>query len=269
MARPANERGAGAKGRKGGKPPDSPPPVPIPDPPPAKPKPKAKPARKRPPAAKTPEGTARPAAHPAAAPALAPSNVSPVDSALARAALAKIGKGETPSRDEARALQRLEKEREDRERWRYYRTIPKGHYITLSGRQTKTLHQQAALYRLPLSGETIDLQQLLTRFHDFLAENAHKLAAGDEEFAGGESSEALEAWRREKARIARIERREKEGKVIDIGVWRDSASTLCGGLREAGRRLGEMFGPNAAKIMSEAIDAVERDLVQGGMDDCA
>ena len=47
------------------------------------------------------------------------------------------------SRDEARALARWQKQREEAQRWEFYRSIPKRHWREMSGRPVKVINEQA------------------------------------------------------------------------------------------------------------------------------
>ena len=89
------------------------------------------------------------------------------------------------SRREREALKRHEKEQEEARRWQYYASIPQKHWRQMSGRQTKVLNEQAALYGIPFGGATVDLPKVVRAVHDFLAENAHKLARDDDPLMQG------------------------------------------------------------------------------------
>lgn len=93
-----------------------------------------------------------------------------------------------------REVKRRRKEVEEETRWEYYRTIPKRHYCKMSGRQPKTVNEQAVRYGLPADGAVVDLAPILRWLHDFLATKARKLAALEPEagiFAGDNSEPAL------------------------------------------------------------------------------
>ena len=102
------------------------------------------------------------------------------DKATAQRAARKLFDGQDLTKAERDALARYEKAKEERLRWQYYHTVPKKHYRAMSGRQDKVLNEQAKRYDLPIGGPVIDLEALLRRFHDFLAENAVKLARDED-----------------------------------------------------------------------------------------
>jgi hypothetical protein len=94
---------------------------------------------------------------------------------------------------------------DDRHRFEIYRTIPQRHYVAMSGRQSKILHEQASRYGLPFAGRVINLEELLRAFHSFLAANARRLSSPDpttDPLLLGGATPALERYRDERAQIA-------------------------------------------------------------------
>ena len=57
---------------------------------------------------------------------------------------------------------------ENRKRWHHYRTIPQSHWEKMSGRQRKTLKEQAITYEIPFGGAKINLLAVVPALHDFL-----------------------------------------------------------------------------------------------------
>src|SRR3954464_8087314 len=100
-----------------------------------------------------------------------------IDKRQAAEAYAKVSRGEELTVREQSVLKRFEKDREEQLRWKYYASIPQKHWRTMSGRQTKVLQEQADRYGIPFGGATVDLSRVVRCIHDFLAANAHKLAA--------------------------------------------------------------------------------------------
>lgn len=135
-----------------------------------------------------------------------------IDRELAAAAIRKRQHGEKPTRDEMAALRRVEKKREEELRWQYYSSIPQKHWREMSGRQAKVINEQASRYGIPFSGRIIDLPAVVRALHDFLAENAGRLARDDETSDG----DALERLRKVKAEMAEIERDRIRGDLIDV-----------------------------------------------------
>jgi hypothetical protein len=169
---------------------------------------------------------------------------------------------ETLSDLERRALARHEKEKEERLRWQYYASIPQKHWREMSGRQTKVINEQAARYGLPCGGAIINLPALARALHDFLAENALKLAKDDDPLSlgGGGNSPALERYREERAALARLDRLEREGALLPRDQVRESLGRIAAIVREAGDAIGRQFGHAAAEILSEALDDARREI---------
>jgi len=188
--------------------------------------------------------------------------ISTVDQDLARAALEKRRAGLRPTREELRALRRIERAREEQLRWEYYRTIPKRHWLEMSGRQTKVVNEQAHRYGLPIGGRTIDLPAVIAALHDFLAANARKLAAGDDDdpALAGASSPNLERKRGEDWRMARLRRRILEHSYLPRSTIHDLLARLAARIRHAGEALQRQFGPAALTILNDALTDVETEI---------
>ena len=66
--------------------------------------------------------------------------------------------------------------------------------------------------------------------------------------------------KKEKAKMAHLERLRQEGELVDRQVIRTFCEILARRLRQAGASLQKMFGPIAAKIVNEAVEDIEREL---------
>ena len=181
-----------------------------------------------------------------------------LEQAQVAAALRKVVMKETLNRQEQQALKRHEKEKEERLRQQYYRSIPQKHWRAMSGRQTKVLNEQAQRYGLPFGGPTLDLTKLAPALHDFLAKNALKLARDEDDLMNGAGSPALERYREERAAIARLDRRKMEGELQPRHEVREMMGTVASILRGAGDALTQQFGPAAAEILHEALNDAQR-----------
>lgn len=146
--------------------------------------------------------------------------------------------------------------------------FPKGVYCTLSSRQQKVIDEQAIRYQLPLRGETLDLGQVLTAFHDFLSSNAKRL--GDST-SGGNDRDSLEL---EKLRV-QISQMQHRTELIKLDFAQASANTihrhevrerlqwLATQLRGFGQYLQRTFGDAAVKALNETLDKIEREILVG------
>jgi hypothetical protein len=183
-----------------------------------------------------------------------------VDRKLAAEAYKKALAGEELTVREQAVLKRYEKDKEERLRWKYYQSIPQKHWREMSGRQTKVINEQALRYGIPFGGATINLPSVARALHDFLADNAVKLAKDDDELMQGNGSPALERYREERAAIARLDRLEREGLLVPRDEIRQVLGRVATILRGAGDALQRQFGPMALEILYEALDDAEREI---------
>lgn len=188
------------------------------------------------------------------------------DEQLAAAALARQKAGGKPHARELAALKRVRERKEEAERWRYYTTVPKKHYLSLCGRQHKVVDEVAARYGAPLFGATIDLGRVLTWFHDFLAENGAKLLreVGKDNLLDGNvaDSPALERLRDETFKLKRLERLEQEKKLLPREFVHEGLIRIASRLRNCGEQLQRQYGHDALAILSEALDDAGREISQ-------
>lgn len=186
-----------------------------------------------------------------------------LDRELASRAYRKVMAGETPTVQERAALKRFESEQEEQRRWQYYESIPQKHWRQMSGRQTKVLHEQAERYGLPFGGRTINLSKVVRALHDFLAANARRLCRGEEELlVSGGPSPALERYRDERARLAKLDRLEREGVLVPKDEVRLGLGRIAAILRTAGESLQQQYGQAAAEILHEALDEAAQSIQQ-------
>lgn len=189
-----------------------------------------------------------------------------VDNELARAAINKRQRGETPTQRELAALRRVEAAAEEKRRWEYYATIPQKHWREMSGRQTKILKEQASRYGIPFADKEIDLPAVVLALHDFLATNKTKLARDDD---GEAESEALERLREEQYRLKRLDRLEREGELIPRDRVHDYFGRVSSILRSVGDKLQrlahdgddafEIFDTGLAAAIAEIHELTEHD----------
>lgn len=181
-----------------------------------------------------------------------------IDQQRAGEALKKALRGEKLSAREQAALKRYEKDREEKLRWEHYESIPQKHWREMSGRQTKIIKEQAALYGIPFGGPKVNLPAVVKALHNFLAANAKKLAADDDALLGAKvSSPALERFREERAKLARLERMERERLLVSRDAVREGLGRVAAVLRSAGETLQKQFGPAALEVLHEALDDAE------------
>ena len=124
-------------------------------------------------------------------------------------------------------------------------TVTKGTWVTWSGRQHKTLGEQAARYGVPIGGATISLPEVARWLHDFLARNARRLKAAE-----ADEQESLEYWRTQRERLRyeseiaqRLDRHD-----VHAGLGRMAAL-----IRQAGEALQREF-PGAEVVLNQALE---------------
>lgn len=181
---------------------------------------------------------------------------------LVQSSLAKKRAGHKLKQAEQRAIDRYQRDEDERARLRHYSDIPKKQWVQWSGRDHRRLLDQATTYGLPVSGETINLPAVVKWLHDFLAENTHKLRREDaNEDDGSEAGERLKNLRL-KNELIEIELAEARSETMPRGLVHDGLAAIATRLRSAGDQLQRRFGPEALSILHEAIDDAERTVEQ-------
>jgi phage terminase Nu1 subunit (DNA packaging protein) len=184
--------------------------------------------------------------------------IEPAEREILPAAIRKTRAGEKLTAAEKAALKRFRQISEEADRWRFYATIPKKHWVKLSGRQHKVLDDQAGRYGVPILGSQIDLAAVARWLHDFLARNARKLAP-EEKLLEGDSDWA-EKYRKERALLLRLERREREGHLVSRDKSDQCWSRVAGVIRRAGETLQRQFGAAALRILNRALVDATREV---------
>jgi hypothetical protein len=184
--------------------------------------------------------------------------IDPAERETLAAAVRKTKANEKLTATEKAALKRFRQSSEEADRWRYYATIPKKHWVKLSGRQHKVLDDQAGRYGVPILGSQIDLAAVARWLHDFLARNARKLAPEEELLAG--DSDWAEKYRKERALLLRLERREREGVLVSRDKSHQCWDRVAGVIRRAGETLQRQFGAAALRILNRALEDATREV---------
>jgi len=172
------------------------------------------------------------------------------DQELAAAALRKRASGQRASREEAAALRRVQRAREEEQRAAWAAAVPKKDWAQWSGRQHKTLNEQAVRYGVPVGGRTIDLREVAHWLHDFLADNARRLATDDE-------GEDLDYW---KAKRERVKYEQDVRNWLPRSDVHDGLRVFAEHVRKAGERLQKQFGAEAHDILERALDLATKAL---------
>jgi len=186
-----------------------------------------------------------------------------IDRTLAICAIEKQKGGKEPNAKELAALRRIEKAREEAQRWAFYHTIPQKHWREMGGGwQTKMLQEQADRYGIPFSGPIIDLPAVVLALRKFLATNAHRLAAETDDMmvsANGKETAAMRRYREAKANMIELDLAERQGQLVPLDQMHARLTRICSGLRRAGEVLQRRFGTEAWDILNDALDEAERE----------
>ena len=76
---------------------------------------------------------------------------------------------------------------------------------------------------------------------------------------GGSDSPALERLRDEKAKIAKLDREEREGQLMPLDAVQQVLTAVAARLQNLGETLQRDFGPEASRVLNEAIEDARRD----------
>ncbi len=182
-----------------------------------------------------------------------------LDIQLIREAQRRKAEGKLPTAQQQAAIKRADRDREERLRIEYYKTVPEKHYIRLSGRQAKVLKGQQALYSIPCGDKIVNLFEVIKWFHDFLAAHGSKILKDQADgLLGGPPTASLERLRLIKAK------REEFAFEREKGLWRRADETqqawaiAAASLRQTLDVLQRQCGLEALAIVSEGLADAER-----------
>jgi len=192
-----------------------------------------------------------------------PNELYPEDRERAQKAADKRRRGEKLTTREETALRKVQRIQEEDLRWQFYRSIPQKHWREMAGGKHVTqLKEQAERYGIPFGEAVVNLPAIVRALHEFLAENAYKLASTEgENPMSGPDSPALEKWREEKWKLARLERLERERTLVPREWMHKHLSILASYFRQSADTLQKHRGPiepaEAFTIVMEAVDDFE------------
>ncbi len=81
----------------------------------------------------------------------------------------------------------------------------------------------------------------------------------DAKLSGG-TSPALERFREERAKLARLDRLEREGQLLPRDRVHDGLARIATIIRMAGDALQRQFGPDALELLNDALDDAQREI---------
>jgi hypothetical protein len=167
--------------------------------------------------------------------------------------------------------------------------VPKRIWKAWSGKSTTELHAMADRFGAPLRGETIDVAAAVLWYTRYVAEfnRRHKgggrLPGADGRMPGvngrlpgaaddgegdpnmvGPLSPALEAYRNERAKIAKLTRLEMEKTLLSVAAAQQVLNLCADRLIKTQEELSRLFGDAAADIVARALADCDR-MLRAGM----
>lgn len=113
---------------------------------------------------------------------------------------------------------------------------------------------------MPWSPGKFDLPAITKwRIADALRAKTARDDTGDS-FMDGDESPGLERYRLAKAELAELELERRKGDLVDRAVMRTGLGRMADVLRGAGERLERVHGAEPAKVLSDALKGVEREI---------
>jgi len=143
--------------------------------------------------------------------------------------------------------------------------LPKKLYLEASGKSTQVCHEQADRWEIPLRGRTIDLRAILQRFHAILVEHGRKLSAiasADEldpavQDASSPYLEEKRKWESKQARLKYETAAQQRIRRDDVDKGLEALAVI---LQNAGEALLRQFGPDAQRIVNDALEDFDRNI---------
>jgi len=148
----------------------------------------------------------------------------------------------------------------------YVAAVPKGDYCAFSGRQHKQIDDAAKNYGLPLSGPTVNLNQVVRALHDLIAANASRLRGASIE---GDRDELEDEKLRQQIAKLQIENERltialehDRGDAIPRSEIAQALNIMAATMREKGRAI-ERISPAARDIYNEMLDSIADEIESG------
>ncbi len=179
----------------------------------------------------------------------------PQDAAGKGEALFDVGERTPGATGKQTAKKRELKAQREGEQEAFLRAIPQKMWVAWSGRPAQILLKQAQTYGIPFAGKPgglIDLPEVVRALHDFLAANAHALAAIKKDGAGGGvviQSKQVDLRRKQ------IELAEIEGALVRLDVMTHTFLDLA---LDLGRALEQVRGNIGVEPLMPVYQALDR-----------
>lgn len=180
---------------------------------------------------------------------------------LVKRFLAKRSAGEAPNGREIAAWGRYQT-REIVEKGKHYVVaVPKRDVCDWVNRQRNAIDHHARQWGFEeLLGATVNIPALLRKHFDFFARYGRRinLSEDDDPMLAAQNSPALERYREEKAKLARLDRLERERELLQRTSVHELMTDCANLLRSCGERLERKAGREAAAIFAEALADMQR-----------
>lgn len=146
------------------------------------------------------------------------------------------------------------------------RSVPKGIYCQMAGRQQKVIDEFAARYDLPIGSDRIDLFLVLNSFHSRVSE----LAAASRPYQDIDDAELQrEKLRQEIVKLQKqsdtlsIDISTKLAELIPKAIVVERLEWLSGRLRAFGSQLHRIAGPTAQEALNEFLATLSKEVSDG------
>ncbi|NLS93194.1 MAG: hypothetical protein GXX96_13645 [Planctomycetaceae bacterium] len=167
-----------------------------------------------------------------------------LDRRLAIEAAERMRRGEKPTRDQAAALRRVEKRRDDDLRAEHYGSVPRATWRAWSGHLAhKTLDDLADRFGMPVQGATIDVEAVVRWLYGFLREVD---VPGDDGEADTSSLELIRHWRAKREELKYLHEAEQTVSLADV---ERGFAVIAEIFRSAGEAVRSEYGDAAGKIL--------------------
>lgn len=192
-----------------------------------------------------------------------PDSLQKIDRDLHKRAAKKLAQGLPLKTDERAAYKRVEKLLEVENRDRILQNLPIGEYCRYAKRRINVVREQGERYGLPVSDKTISVPEVIEWVHDFLRDNCWKLKGAeaiDDPLLEGDPSDGLEEYRRESAKVKKLQRLQLERTLVPRQEIREALDRTANMLSRLVEDLERKFGPDAADLAESALSGLEREV---------
>lgn len=192
-----------------------------------------------------------------------PDSLQKIDRSLHQRAAKKLAQGLPLKTDERAAYKRVEKLLEAERRQNVLTNLPIGEYCRYAKRRINVVREQGERYGLPVSDKTVSVPDLIEWLHDFLRDNCWKLKGAeaiDDPLLEGDPSDGLEEYRRESAKVKKLQRLQLERTLVPRQEIREVLDRTASTLSRLIEDLERKFGPDAADLAESALSGLEREI---------